>query len=225
MKEQMINQNQTAQAKTFDASHSEGMAVTFHNTDPQSEEQLYRAGAYSLLAALLRNYPDEQLLQQVAGFAEVKPEGDELALSMSMLGLSATTSEPSSVDDEFHALFIGLGRGELVPYGTWYQTGFLMERPLGVLRDDLKALGFERDNDIHETEDHVAALCEVMAMLIVDGSSQSQQATFFDVHIGSWFERFFSDLAQAKSATFYKSVGRFGVAFTTLEKQYLSMQV
>lgn len=224
MKEQMMNQTQAAEAESFDNKLPEGVEAAFYDSDPHSREQQYRAAAYSLMAALLRNPPDFQVLEQVAGFAEVKPEGDELALSMSTLGLSASTSTPASVDDEFHALFIGLGRGELVPYGTWYQTGFLMERPLGVLRDDLKALGFERDSNVREPEDHAAALCEVMAMLIADGAGQPQQAKFFDAHIGSWFERFFSDLAQAKSATFYKSVGRFGMAFTALEKQYLSMQ-
>lgn len=225
MKEQMMNQTQAAQTETFETIHPEGEVTTFHDNDPHSQEQQHRAAAYSLLAALLRNPPDQVVLERVAGFSEIKPEGDELALSMSMLGLSASNSSPPSVDDEFHALFIGLGRGELVPYGTWYQTGFLMERPLSVLRDDLKVLGFERDSNVHEPEDHVAALCEVMAMLIMDGATQKQQSEFFDPHIGSWFERFFSDLAQAKSATFYKSVGRFGAAFTALEKQYLAMQV
>ncbi len=85
-----------------------------------------------------------------------------------MLSLAAEHSSTESLRDEYHALFIGLGRGELVPYGSWYQTGFLMEKPLGLLRADLARLGFERAEEVHEPEDHVAALCEVMALLIQD---------------------------------------------------------
>ena len=83
------------------------------------EEQQCRVGAYGMLAQLLRNPPDQQLLSQVSAFADLTSNADELALSMSMLGLSATTSNSETVDDEFHNLFIGMGRGELVPYGSW----------------------------------------------------------------------------------------------------------
>lgn len=190
-----------------------------------NEEQQYRAAAYGLLAALLRTPPDAGLLTQVAGFSQVDASADELGLSMSMLGLAASTCTVQQVDDEFHDLFIGLGRGELVPYGSWYLTGFLMEKPLSRLRDDLALLGFERAGDFSEPEDHVAALCEVMVMLISEGRDESPQKTFFEAHIGSWFERFFTDLSEAKSAVFYRAVGRFGAMFTALEKRYLNMPV
>ncbi|MEA3302206.1 MAG: molecular chaperone TorD family protein [Pseudomonadota bacterium] len=188
-------------------------------------EQQYRAAAYALLAALLRNPPDAGLLSQVSGFSQDDASTDELGLSMSMLGLAASSCNVQQVDDEFHDLFIGLGRGELVPYGSWYLTGFLMEKPLSRLRDDLALLGFERAGNFTEPEDHVAALCEVMVMLIGECEDESTQKKFFEAHIGSWFERFFSDLSEAKSAVFYKSVGRFGAMFTALEKRYLNMPV
>lgn len=191
---------------------------------PLSEEQQYRAGAYGLLATLLRDAPDAHTLEQVAGFAQMQPSGSELAIAMSMLGLAASSSRAESVGAEFHDLFIGLGRGELVPYGSWYLTGFLMERPLARLRTDLARLGFQREEEVHEPEDHVAALCEVMQMLIGSGCEHEQQL-FFETHIGAWFERFFNDLSNAKTAVFYRAVGRFGAAFTALEQRYLSMQV
>jgi TorA maturation chaperone TorD len=189
------------------------------------EEQHYRASAYALLAALLRNPPDACLLTQVAAFSQVDASADELGLSMSLLGLAASTSNVLQVDDEFHDLFIGLGRGELVPYGSWYLTGFLMEKPLSRLRDDLALLGFERAGDFTEPEDHVAALCEVMVMLIGEGGDESAQKTFFEAHIGSWLEHFFIDLSEAKSAVFYRAVGRFGAMFMALDKRYLNMPV
>ncbi len=188
-------------------------------------ENRHRAAAYSMLAALLRSPPVQDVLNAVAGLADAVEDRDDLAVAMSMLGLSARAARPVEVDDEFHALFIGIGRGELVPYGSWYLTGFLMEKPLGVLREDLAAIGYQRTDGTCEPEDHVAALCEVMALMISDECSLDQQNRFFDRHIASWISRFFRDLADAKSAVFYRSVARFGAAFFDFEKQYLAMEV
>ena len=194
------------------------------------EIQAYRAGAYGLLAALLRNQPDQTVLVRVAELGGMDPETDELSFAISMLGLSAQHCQPEAIRDEYHALFIGLGRGELVPYGSWYLTGFLMEKPLSLLRDDLARLGFERNADTYEPEDHIAALCEVMALLIQDspevaGPFDNHQSAFFDAHIGPWAELFFRDLSDAQSALFYRAVGRLGVNFMEFEKRYLSMNV
>lgn len=194
-------------------------------TDQSGEEQRYRAVFYSLLASILRQAPDQSLLDDIKQLATVEPESGELTVAMSMLGLAAGSSQPTAVDDEFHALFIGVGRGELVPYGSWYQTGFLMEKPLGHLRDDLARLGFQREEDVHEPEDHIAALCEVMMMMIEDGVAMDQQAAFYQSHMASWAERFFSDLSEARAAVFYRAVGRFGQAFAELERRYLEMKV
>ncbi len=194
----------------------------------KNQEQQYRASAYSILGALLRKVPEREVLEHVANFSSVAVDEDELLLSMSTLGLAAKSSELSAIDDEYHDLFIGLGRGELVPYGSWYLTGYLMEKPLSLLRDDLKALGFERDENVVEPEDHVAALCEVMALLITNESltedenvDTETQTIFFEKHLSEWINRFFDDLSIAESAVFYRAVGRFGSAFMNLEKQYL----
>jgi TorA maturation chaperone TorD len=124
-------------------------------------------------------------------------------------------------------LFIGLGRGELVPYGSWYVTGFLMERPLAELRVDLKRLGMERQEDVHEPEDHVAALCETMSLLVLSGDEApfDEQREFFSKHLAPWIGRFFGDLAAAPSAHFYRSVGLLGERFMEVERTYFSMLV
>lgn len=212
-------QHEQAQQEQDQAKHTAQSAAK-----PLAEDQ-YRAGAYSLLAELLRQSPQQEILKTVTGLADVVEEKDDLAIAMSMLGLSARDAKINHLDDEFHALFIGLGRGELVPYGSWYMTGFLMEKPLGVLREDLARLGFARNNETYEPEDHVAALCEVMAQLISEGRDLEQQKSFFNVHISSWLEQFYSDLSEARSAVFYRSVARFGKAFFDFEKQYLAMSV
>jgi len=174
--------------------------------DPVDEDQLaedlYRAGAYSMLAALLRQSPRQDVLNVVTGLADGVEEKDDFAIAMSMLGLAARAATPAELDDEYHALFIGLGRGELVPYGSWYLTGFLMEKPLGVLRDDLASMGFARNDSTCEPEDHVAALCEVMAMLIDEGRSLGEQTRFFNAHMSSWVGQFYTDLSQANQPFF-----------------------
>lgn len=190
----------------------------------QVPEQQYRAGAYALLGALLRDVPSAETLAHAASLSEHNSDKDELGIAMSLLGLAAKHSDLASVDDEYHDLFIGLGRGEVVPYGSWYLTGFLMEKPLGLLRDDLLRLGYQRDPSVKEPEDHIAALCEVMAMMVQEGRETHTQLEFFSQHMLKWLGRFFEDLSNADSASFYQAVARFGAAFIQFEKQYFGLE-
>ncbi len=188
------------------------------------DEQRYRAGAYSLLAELLRATPERNLLERLI---ELLPQGDAepdaLIEAMSDLAIAARNIDPGQLEDEYNALFIGIGKGEVVPYASWYLTGFLMEQPLSDLRDDLRAFGFERRAETHEPEDHAAALFEVFSVIIFDDTSLAEQKRFFDTHMKPWLERFFADLGNARSADFYKPVAQFGAAFIELESVYLSM--
>lgn len=188
-------------------------------------EQQQRAGAWALLGCLFRGSPAQELLDQLVLLAKQGEGSDELSVSMSMLGLAAGSTLPESADDEFHALFVGLGRGELVPFGSWYLTGFLMETPLSRLRDDLRELGYERDESVREPEDHIAALAEVMSLMISEGTPVEEQSSFFAAHLAPWVTTFFDDLCNAKNSVFYRAVGRFGKAFAEFENEYLNMKV
>ena len=204
------------------AAHNESGPVV-SDLDAETAEQLYRANAYGLLGALLHSAPDHEMLERLGGLADTPRERDELGVAMALLGLAARGSDPMSLEDEFYELFIGIGRGELVPFGSWYQTGFLMERPLGLLRSDLREQGYVRAEESQEPEDHVAALCEVLGLLVRDGAPIALQRRFFEAHVGRWMRQFFADLEQAEAAAFYKAVGRFGTAFLAFEQEYLSM--
>jgi|SRR6056297_289973 len=189
-----------------------------------AEEQL-RANAWSLLAQLLGAAPDEQILSLLAEIdAEEVNSDDLLGAAWRMLGTAAGRSSPAELEEEYHDLFIGVGRGELVPYGSWYMTGFLMEQPLARLRDELIKLGFERQEGVKEPEDHAAALCDVMAMINTGDqpASLEEQAGFFDRHISPWMARFFRDMQSAPSARFYRAVGQLGEQFIEVEKRYLN---
>jgi TorA maturation chaperone TorD len=188
-------------------------------------EQRYRASAYALLAALLRAAPDQALLDYVGGLSpEGEGEFDELADTMDELAKAARTQDVAALELEYNDLFIGVGRGEVVPYGSWYLTGFLMEQPLSDLRVHLSALGFERSENTREPEDHAGALFEVFSVMISEAFSLARQQEFFQLRMQTWLERFFDDLGKARSANFYRCVARFGAAFLKLESAYLSMQ-
>lgn len=189
-----------------------------------AEEQL-RANTWSLLAQLLGAAPDERLLSVLAEIDPSEHDGDDLiAAAWRMLASAAGRNSPAELADEYQDLFIGVGRGELVPYGSWYLTGFLMEQPLARLREELRFLGFERQEGVKEPEDHAAALCDVMAMINGgdEPASLEAQAGFFDRHISPWMGRFFRDMQQAPSARFYRAVGQLGEQFIEVEKRYLS---
>ncbi|MCP5425783.1 MAG: molecular chaperone TorD family protein [Gammaproteobacteria bacterium] len=189
---------------------------------PTPDEEQLRAGTYGLLGDLLRRPPDSPLLERLGNITAGETT-DGLATAWLALGEAAMRTQPADLADEYQALFIGLGRGELIPYGSWYLTGFLMERPLAQLRRELAELGFQRQEGVCEPEDHAAALCEIMALSIADGSMDlDRQRLFFETHLGSWMDRFFQDMEQAANARFYRSVGRLGQAFIGLERRYLA---
>ncbi len=191
--------------------------------DAESDAEL-RSGTYALLGALLSRPPDQELLDRLRAIADTNAENQALPLAWSGLKRAAEQADPQLLKDEYQTLFIGLGRGELLPYASWYLTGFLMEKPLGELRTELFELGFERQPDVREPEDHVAVLCEVMSQLVMD-EPLSLQCRFFESHLSSWVKQFFLDLEQTPSAGFYQAVGRLGQAFTDFEARYLAMPI
>ncbi|MGH8532895.1 MAG: TorD/DmsD family molecular chaperone [Gammaproteobacteria bacterium] len=190
--------------------------------DPETRDGI-RADAYRLLAMLLGKPPSAPILAYLRERDEPESADGSLAAGWRALKQASDDADLETLEDEFHALFIGLGCGELVPYGSWYQTGALMGTQLAMLRRDLSALGIERQPGVSEPEDHVAALCETMALIISSDSeiSVGSQKAFFHNHLGPWMGSFFRDMQEAKAAHFYRAVGRFGAAFIKTEERYL----
>lgn len=186
----------------------------------EAPEDVLRANTYSLLAHLLAAPPVEQSLDLLRRIdAGEGDSGNLLGAAWQMLRQAAGRSGTAELDDEYHELFTGMGRGELMPFGSWYMTGFLMEQPLAKLRGDLRELGFERQEGVTEPEDHAAALCEVMSMITT--TDLAAQGQFFQRHIAPWMPRFFRDMQKAPSARFYRAVGQLGEQFMEVEKEYL----
>ncbi|MCJ2080330.1 molecular chaperone [Methylobacterium sp. J-090] len=181
-----------------------------------------RAQHYDLLAVLLGRAPDRDLLATLGGL-----RGDDSILGQPIEILAGTSRAAAAeiVAREYHDLFVGVGRGELLPYASYYLTGFLNERPLARVRADLESLGIERDLGMTEPEDHLAILLDCMAGLVAGRFEAEPDAAraFFGRHLEPWAGRFFSDLEQAKAARFYRIVGGLGRAFIEVEAQAFAM--
>ncbi len=180
-----------------------------------------RAQQWSLLARLLDSPPDAEMLSSLS-----RLDGDQTPLGQAHRMLARNTAKVSvkDVEDEFFELFVGVGRGELLPYASFYITGFLNERPLADLRRDLAVMGIERVKGRFEPEDHVASLSEVMAGLAAGefdaaplGCGGAGEAGFFARHLQPWVSQFFDDLAVAPSSKFYRAVAEIGRTFTDVE--------
>jgi len=187
------------------------------------EDAALRANTYSLLASLLRSPPDRALLAILMRLDTRADASIPLERSWHALKLAAAESDLELLNDEFHALFIGLGHGEVIPYGSWYQTGYLMDKPLARLRQTLSGLGVTRRDDIHEPEGDIAALCECMALLIDDAQELASQRDFYREHLHPWLGTCFRDIERAPSARFYRSVASLGQQFAALEQRYLDV--
>lgn len=190
-----------------------------------SEEDRARAQIYQLLSVLLANPPSSELLQGLASL-----QGDDTPLGSASRKLAALAERTSAYDAEreYNNLFVGLGRGELLPYASYYLTGFLNEKPLAELRSDLRSRGIKARSDVKEPEDHIGTLCEIMAGIITgefpcDSGLPSQKA-FFDAHLAKWAALFFTDLEEAQSAVFYAPVGSLGRAFMAVEGDAFAIQ-
>lgn len=192
--------------------------------EPVHEPAQLRSSTYRLLAHLMSGAPTAELLASLA--EQIQPGGQdrEIDRAWSALRDAARDHDAGQWRREYNALFVGVGEGELTPYGSFYICGKVMDKPLAKLRGALRMLGIERQPGAVEPEDHVAGVCEVLALLAEDPDmSVEGQHSFYQAHVQGWLPRFFKDLDRAASANAYRSVAALGVAFLALDEQYLSM--
>jgi len=183
-------------------------------------EDQHRSSIYALLSKLLSSPPSEDTLNKVRSLV-----GGENRIGESINSLSVLSDklDIKTIEREYHNLFIGVGRGELLPYASFYMTGFLNEKPLANLRDDMKKIGISRSTNNSDPEDHIASLCEMMSGIITNrfytALSFKQQNDFFATHLGPWAKHFFDDLTAAEYSVFYAPVGSLGKAFMEIETE------
>lgn len=192
------------------------------------DEETARAEIYGLLALFTYGQPDPALLAQVrVAVTEAPAAGAFLEESWRELVGTARSLRDAEIQREYDALFGGVGKPEVYLFGSHYLSGFLNEKPLVALRDDLARLGLERDEAMNETEDHIACLCEVMRYLIageeVEVANLTHQKQFFSSHIQPWAGQLADALAAHPRARFYRSLAGFMRAFFSVEAQGFDM--
>jgi len=184
-----------------------------------------RSQEYALLASLLLTPPDADFLARLSCLQD--GDATPLGRAHADLGRAAASASADAVGREYFDLFIGIGRGELLPYASYYLTGFLNERPLARLRGDMMRLGLERADGHCDPEDHLGTLCEIMSgfagnHFVVPANDEQD---FFARHIAPWAGRFFADLENAKAAKFYRAVGTIGRLFIEIESEAFAMEM
>ena len=180
-----------------------------------------RALVYRLLGHALAEPPTPELLGRLA---RLRGWDAPIGAAMRDLAARAAACDAGAGRREYDALFVGIARGELVPYGSYYITGFLHERPLARLRGDLARIGLQRAPGRSEPEDHIATVCDAMAELIGRAGSPAAggavtEAAFFARHVEPWAGRFFSDLERAAAARLYEPLGTIGRLMIELDRQ------
>jgi len=202
-----------------------------HTAPPTSsalDEETARAELYGLLASLYYAPPTPELLAQLQVAATEAPAAGGFLQEpwQQLVGVARGMTAPQ-IADEFDALFGGVGKPEVVVYGSHHLSGFLNEKPLAELRTDLVRLGLARDEAMHETEDHIAYLCEVMRYLIASDdvavANLTQQRQFFTAHLQPWAPAFFDGLASHPKARFYAALATLSAAFVSVEAQGFDM--
>ena len=192
---------------------------------PDQGEETARADVYGLLATLLYAPPSQALLDTIAA----APAQGETVLEQAWVELVARckTAQQEAVREEYEQLFMGVGKPEVMLYGSYYLSGFLMEKPLAELRTDLARLGLQRSQDVVESEDHLASLCEVMRYLIASDdvvhANLAAQEKFFNAHMRAWVLDCCNALEASPNAKFYKPVAQLARVFFEIEMQAFDM--
>ena len=182
-----------------------------------------RTDGYVLLAALLNSPPEGEFINLIRNIHWDEDLQETMQQQLVLLKQACGSCAEEEIAAEFHRLFVGLGRGELVPYASWYREKMIQSATLAAIRSDLRQLGIIRRSDTYESEDHAGALCEIMALVsqAAEAIPHNDQASFFNKHISPWMPAFFRDMQAARDVEFYRAVGALGSCFLQAEDEYL----
>jgi TorA maturation chaperone TorD len=200
-------------------------------TDSQNlDEETARAELYGLLAALFYAAPTREFLAQLrVAVTDAPDNGSFLEEPWRAVVGAARELTDAQIAQEYNAMFGGVGKPEVYLFGSFYESGFLNEKPLARLRTTLTGYGLGRDETMLETEDHFAYLCEVMRYLIagddVSVANLTNQKKFYADHIQIWVNAMCDAIATNPRAKFYKSVAALTTAFMSVEMQGFDLLV
>jgi TorA maturation chaperone TorD len=212
-------------------STSGGAAAGVKLIDRDEGEELQRAELYGVLARLWFAPPDAPLLEQFSvAVTEAPAPGSFLEAPWQALVSALRGTDTNAARAEYEALFTGVGRPDVLLYGSAFISGALNDKPLVALRADLDELGLARSDDVAhsgETEDHIAVLFEVMRYLIagdeIEICNLERQRRFFRTHVQPWAGALFEAVGQHPKARLYAALAAFSAAFVQVETQGFDM--
>lgn len=188
--------------------------TSVHSQESAHSQTSMRSDIYALLATVFRAAPSQDVLDWIKELEVSEHADSQMATAWNNLRNAAGLYTHEDIQQEYQDLFIGIGRGEVMPFASWHLTGSLMEKPLAAIRQDLMRMGFTRNDETKEPEDHFAALCEVMSLL----DSETEQNAFFNRHIQPWFESLAKQIREAESARFYTAMATVLHQFLLIEQ-------
>lgn len=209
---------------------SNPQAVAFENPRLVDVEDQVRADFYALLAHLLSRAPDDRVLQSIVITQEPTDEAStELTEAWRALSAASAVVTHDALVEEYETVFVGVGRPPVILYGSFYIAGFMMEKPLAELRDDLAKMGFLRNAEVRESEDHLAAVCDVMRALILGDLTDAPaeitaQKVFFEKHLKPWVFKCCTAIQVYEKSNYYKRVAKFAEQFFAMESEAFEMQ-
>ena len=172
-------------------------------------EEQARANFYGLLARLFYAPPDAELLPALAAGGELAADEPGLAAAWRGLVAAAAQADAEAVREEYEATFVGTGKAPITLYSSAYLVRYSNDAPLVALRQELAGLGLARRDGVHEPEDHIAGILEVMRFLIAQrDDSLDAQRNFFARWIRPASERLCDAIEQSDKTRFYRNVAR-----------------
>ncbi len=190
---------------------------------PAAEDQA-RANFYALLARLFYAPPDRELLDTLAAASELDAAapGSPLAKSWQELTRTAAHADADSVREEYETVFIGTGKAEVTLYTSAYRAAEGLRNPLVEIREFMTQHALVRRSDVFEPEDHIAALCDVMRHLVLQGDARTQ-GDFFEAFVWPATTPLCSAILEHPRVAFYRNAA--GLAKLFLEVEHAAFEM
>ena len=204
-------------------------AATIAVSRALSPEDQARADCYAVLARLFADAPDRAFLDALGGAAR-HPHDDGMPLTTAWNRLvdASLAMDADAARQEYDDLFVGVGKSEVDLHASHWHSDAHAEKPLVTLRSDLAALGLARKGESAMFEDHFAALCESMRLLIAGDVERRSvpvgvQRNFFQKHLLPWVFECCAAIEQCSLANYYVRVAEFSSLFMAVERDSLDM--
>jgi TorA maturation chaperone TorD len=202
--------------------------VSLHR--PVAPEDQTRADLYAVLARLFADAPDAKFLATLGGAERLADSlANPVAAAWNRLLDASAAMDAGAAAQEYTNLFIGVGKSDVNLHASHWESGFMMEKPLADLRGELDALGLSRKGAATMLEDHLAALCETMRIMILGvgdrrPSSMTEQRNFFQKRLLPWIFDCCAAIEKSSLANYYRRVAEFTTLFMALERDSIAME-